>query len=80
MGGRGLVTGDRYRGMSSSTTTSHNFDPFVGPPYGFTFVQNGRFIGSGPGNNFRFFTRVHVTVNANDEVVSDFFEFRIECG
>jgi hypothetical protein len=78
-GGRGVVTGDRYRGVSSSSTTSHNFDPFVGAPYGITFVQNTRFIGAGPGNNFTLLTRLHVTVNANDEVVRDFFEFTVKC-
>ena len=79
MTGVGMVTGDRYQGIDAEITTSHNFDPFVGPPYELTFTHTTRFIGQGPANNLILFTQSHFTVDATGKVTSSRFRFTIEC-
>jgi hypothetical protein len=79
MSGAGLVTGDKYQGIDAEITTSHDFDPFVAPPYELTFTHPTRFIGQGPGNNFMLFTQNHFTVDATGKVTSSRFRFTIEC-
>jgi len=78
--GTGLTSGTVYHAVATEGDTSHNFDPFVGPPYSFTDTRHVRFIGRGPGNDFIIAETVHVTVNANDVVTAEHQDFRVDCG
>ena len=72
--GLGAVTGDRYHGTGM---TGDNLN--VGLGENFTFVNNFRIIGAGPGNNFLVHQNVHVTFNANGELTAEVDNFRAEC-
>jgi hypothetical protein len=74
LGGIGLTTGDKYRGTG---VTQDQFNGKVGSTY--TFVNNFRIIGQGPGNNLLIHETLHVTVNANGEVTVSVDNFRAEC-
>jgi hypothetical protein len=58
--GVGQSTGDKYQGTG---VTQDTFNGKVGST--FTFVNNFRIIGQGPGNNSLLHETFHVTVNAN---------------
>jgi hypothetical protein len=73
--GTGLSTGDTYRG--TGVTQSHDRLGQVGES--FTFVNNFRIIGRGPGNNFTVHETIHVTVNANGNVTVSTEKARIGC-
>jgi hypothetical protein len=72
--GTGDVTGNKYQGTG---VTMNEFNAVVGSQ--FTFVNNFRFIGQGPGNNSMVHQNVHVTVNANGEVTSTVDNFSATC-
>ena len=72
-------SGTVYRGIGTESESFHNFEPFVGAPYGLTTTRNLQFLGRGPNNNFIVHGVSHVTINANDEVTSSFDVQRIEC-
>ena len=76
--GVGETTGDIYRavGVTQDIQTS---DGVAGPPFEFTFVNNFRIIGQGPGNNVLIHENLHVTINANGDVVSFHDDFSAEC-
>ena len=73
--GTGVVTGDSYNatGVTQDTTTVGT----VGST--FSFVNNFRMIGQGPGNNFLVHENFHVTVNANGDVTVVHDNFSIDC-
>jgi hypothetical protein len=72
--GTGQTTGDKYQ---ATGVTQREFNGKVGSE--FTFVNNFRIIGQGPGNNFLVHQLVHVTVNANGEVTAFVDNSSIEC-
>jgi hypothetical protein len=72
--GTGLTTGDKYQ---ATGVTQDRFNGKVGSAY--TFVNNFKIIGQGPGNNFLIHENYHVTVNANGEVTAYVDNFRVEC-
>jgi hypothetical protein len=72
--GIGSITGAKYQGTG---VTQDQFNGKVGSEY--TFVNNFRIIGQGPGNNATVHQNVHVTVNANGEVTANVDNFRAEC-
>lgn len=76
--GIGLTTGDSYRatGVTQETRTFDDFDDF---PLEFTFVNNFRIIGQGPGNNFLVHETTHVTYNANGELTASHSTTSMEC-
>jgi hypothetical protein len=76
--GAGLVTGDKYQG-TGVTRSGFNVDTVDGWPYVYTFVNNFRMIGQGPGNNFTVHTVNHVTINANGTVTSLVTLSNVEC-
>ena len=80
LAGTGLTSGTVYRAVATEGATSHNFDPFVGPPYSFTDTRHVRFVGRGPDNDFIVTETVHVTVNAEGVVTADHQDFRVDCG
>jgi hypothetical protein len=77
--GVGLTTGDTYRDAGA---TKETFNFFVGVddfPLTYTYVDNFRIIGPGPGNNLTFHLTFHVTVNANGVVTTVVDNGRFEC-
>jgi hypothetical protein len=72
--GTGRTSGDKYQGTG---VTQDNFNGNVGSQY--TFVNNFRVIGQGPGNNFLVHQLMHVTVNANGEVTASVDNSSVEC-
>jgi hypothetical protein len=72
--GIGQITGAKYQ---ATGVTQDQFNGKVGSE--FTYVNNFRIIGQGPGNNFLVHQNVHVTVNANGEVTANVDNFRAEC-
>jgi hypothetical protein len=78
--GSGQTSGTLYHAVATEGSLSHNFDPFTGPPYNFTFTEHVRFVGAGPGNDFTVTVLNHVTVNANDEVTADRSVLSVSCG
>jgi hypothetical protein len=66
--GVGLTTGDRYRGTGVTQETFGG--SLVNGQASSTFVNNFRFIGQGPGNNFMIHEVVHFTINAAGEITA----------
>jgi hypothetical protein len=73
--GTGLTTGDSYQGTG---VTQDHFTTGLGAE-AFTFVNNFRIIGQGPGNNFLVHQTFHVTINANGEITATVDNFSAEC-
>jgi hypothetical protein len=69
--GFGQASGAKYQ-ATGVTQQQSNTNPF-------TFVNNFRIIGQGPGNNFLVHQVFHVTVNANGAVTALFDRPSIEC-
>jgi hypothetical protein len=61
MTGTGAITGDTYRATGVTETTTHGTGTFI-------YVNNYRFIGPGPDNNFMVHQTFQVVVNANGGV------------
>jgi hypothetical protein len=74
--GVGLTTGDKYQGTGVTRSNTNAKPPF---PYETTFVNNFRIIGQGPGNNFLVHQVMHMTVDANGNVVVNFDKSSTEC-
>ena len=77
LAGVGMTTGDSYRGTGVTQQTDNISGD--GLPFEFTFVNNFRVIGQGPGNNFLIHQNVHGTINANGELTAAVDNFRAEC-
>ena len=79
LSGVGSVSGDSYQGTGVTQSTFKS--PLVPGASGdtFTFVNNFRIIGQGPGNNVLVHTVTHVTINANGDVTADVSLDRSEC-
>jgi hypothetical protein len=73
--GTGETTGDKYQGTG---VTQDHFTIGNGAET-FTFVNNFRIIGQGPGNNFLVHQTVHLTFNANGELTATVDNFSVEC-
>ena len=74
MSGTGAATGDRYQGTGA---TREMFN--VGPGETFTYVNNYRIIGQGPGNNFIIHQVVHTTINANGDLTTEVDNLSVDC-
>lgn len=72
--GLGLTTGDSYHATGE---TVDRFNSKVGLTY--TFVNNFKIIGQGPGNNFLVHENLHFTVNANGTLTVTVDNFSVEC-
>ena len=66
--------GNKFQGTG---VTQEVFNINVGQT--FTFVNNFRFIGQGPGNNSTIHQNVHTTVNANGDLTSTVDNFSADC-
>jgi hypothetical protein len=74
LSGTGSITGDKYQGTG---VTQDEFNAKVG--FAFTYVNNFRMIGQGPGNNFLVHETFHVTVNPNGTVTTIFDKLSVDC-
>jgi hypothetical protein len=72
--GTGLITGDKY---NATGETQQTFNGRIG--FEFTFVNNFKIIGQGPGNNFLVHENIHVTVLPDGTVTADVDNFSIKC-
>lgn len=72
--GVGLTTGAKYQGVG---VTQDKLNAKTGET--FTYVNNYRIIGQGPGNNFMLHENIHFTVNANGEVTASHENFSATC-
>lgn len=73
--GFGQTSGDKYQ-ATGGTRDSGNFR---GLPYNFTYVNNFRIIGQGPGNNYVVHENVHVTYNAKGEMTASVDNLSVDC-
>jgi hypothetical protein len=73
--GTGLTTGDKYQ---ATGVTQDHFKIGIGAET-FTFVNNFRIIGQGPGNNFLVHQTFHLTFNANGQLTATVDNFSVEC-
>lgn len=75
--GVGLTSGAKYQ---ATGVTQQSFrGSLQNGQYNTTSVNNFRIIGQGPGNNFLVHENMHVTINANGEVVVTHENVRIDC-
>jgi hypothetical protein len=74
LSGVGLSTGDSYQ---ATGVTQDHLNLKAGVTY--TYVNNFRMIGQGPGNNFLVHDTYHVTVNANGELTVEHINSSVEC-
>jgi hypothetical protein len=72
--GIGLITGDKYNAVGETQGT---FNAKIGSE--FTFVNNFRVIGQGPGNNFQVHENVHVTFLADGTLTANVDNFSVKC-
>lgn len=75
--GVGLTTGDKYN--PTGVTQEVDTIALTGGATEFTFVNNFRIIGQGPGNNLQVHQLVHVTINANGDVTNTIDNTSVEC-
>jgi hypothetical protein len=74
--GTGQVTGKKYQGTG---VTQDHFTAKLNAANTFTFVNNFRIIGQGPGNNFLVHETFHITINAKGAVTAEVDNFRVAC-
>jgi hypothetical protein len=72
--GTGLISGDKYQATGETQGT---FNAKVGSE--FTFVDNFRVIGQGPGNDFQIHENVHVTFLADGTLTANVDNFSVKC-
>lgn len=75
--GVGQITGDVYHG--TGVTQEQDSFSLTNGAFEFTFINNFRIIGPGPGNNAQTHQTVHVTINANGDITSTVDNLSIEC-
>lgn len=66
--GKGQATGDTYR--ATGVTMERFGGSFVNGQFNYSFINNYRLIGQGPGNNFTVHQTIHVTINANGDATA----------
>jgi hypothetical protein len=75
--GTGETTGDKYQ---ATGITRESFKASLqNGQANFTFVNNFRIIGQGPGNNFLVHETLHLTINANGTVTVFHDNFSVDC-
>ena len=75
--GVGLTTGDTYQ--ATGVTQEQDSLPLTDGAAEFTFINNFRIIGQGPGNNLQVHQTVHVTVDANGVVTTVVDNTSVDC-
>ena len=75
--GTGETTGDKYQ---ATGVTQQSFKSSLqNGQASFTFVNNFRIIGQGPGNNFLVHETLHFTINANGTLTVSHDNFSVDC-
>ena len=75
--GTGETTGAKYQGTG---VTQESFKASLqNGQFNFTFINNFRIIGQGPGNNFLVHETLHFTINADGTVTVFHDNFSIDC-
>jgi len=77
LSGEGLSSGDKYQGTGVTQETYHVRGDSL--PSTHTYINNFRFIGQGPGNNYLVHETWHMTINANGEVTAYVDNYSVEC-
>ena len=75
--GTGTVTGDKYQ--ATGVTQDMFSGSFINGQFEFTYVDNFRIIGQGPGNNYLVHENIHVTINANGVVTAFIDNLSVDC-
>jgi hypothetical protein len=76
--GTGVDSGDKYQATGVTQQITHtSSDPSADQT--FSFVNNFRLIGQGPGNNFLVHETVHVTTNARGVQTAFVDNFKMNC-
>lgn len=75
--GVGLTTGDMYRGTGVSQF--HDTTRLSNGATEFTSINNFRFIGQGPDNNFQVHHTIHTTIDANGDVTVKVDNINTDC-
>jgi len=75
--GTGLTTGDSYNAVG--VTQEVDTLALTGGATEFTFINNFRLIGQGPGNNLQVKQTIHTTINADGTVTSVVDNSSVEC-
>ena len=75
--GKGQSTGNLYN--ATGITQEHFSGSFVNGQYTYTFVNNYRLIGQGPGNNYLIHQTGHITINSNGEATAFVDNTSIAC-
>ena len=75
--GVGETTGDKYNAVG--VTQEVDTLPIVGGAAEFTFINNFRLIGQGNDNNLQIHQTVHMTINANGDVVNTIDNTTVDC-
>lgn len=75
--GTGETTGDKYQATGVTQESFKN--SLQNGQANFTFVNNFRIIGQGPGNNFLVHETMHLTINADGNVTVFHDNFSIDC-
>lgn len=75
--GLGQTTGLKYN-ATGVTQAKENLSG-TGLPYSWTYVNNYRMIGQGPGNNLLVHETWHFTLNANGELTAEIDNYKWDC-
>jgi len=75
--GIGLSTGDKYQGVG--LTQDHFAGSLQNAQFSYTFVNNFRIVGQGPGNNFTLHETFHLTFSASGAITSIHDNFTADC-
>ena len=75
--GVGLTTGDKYN--PNGVTQEVDTLPLTNGAAEFTFTNNFRIIGQGPGNNLQVKQTIHETINANGTVTTVVDNTSVNC-
>ncbi|HET7899195.1 MAG TPA: hypothetical protein VFL47_16025 [Flavisolibacter sp.] len=77
LSGTGLTTGDKYQ--ATGVTQEFFQGSLQNGQFSYTFINNFRIIGTGPGNNYLVHENAHVTLNANGDITVDHDNFSVDC-
>jgi len=74
--GTGTITGDKYQGVG--VTQEQDSTGPIGASE-FSFINNFRLIGQGPGNNLQVHQNIQITIDANNFIRTNVLNTSIEC-
>ena len=75
--GRGQSTGNLYN--ATGITQEHFNGSLVNGQFTYSFINNYRLIGQGPGNNYLIHQTIHITFNSSGQATASVDHTTIEC-